>query len=383
MIQEFQYSFDFDIEDVHSKVNSNEDIQSSIVSCGGCQWKFSVLIGDKLTAVLHFISSKRTSKRIPTSFRLSILKPDGSEGSAQDFFYTFGEDFSICGAGLGITDWIDKDTLMSEYVTDDSITLRAEINTFSAKLGDPSLDESCFKLLKMDTDVTLVIDEKEIKAHRLVLAQRSLYLRRVFNLTRGNEVTLYDCDYEATLTAVRFIYTKECIMDPRNFHEVLKIGKKFNLMDLVLACSELLTPDNVSLYCLFIGRMWFSENFEQEFWDYAVKNISAVLNSNMFWNLTNEEIITFIERPEIKENGNPDQLEAITQAATIREGMPAVVKDPRLCVICQEEKLDTVIYPCQHFALCTKDAKQLWRAESKKCPLCQGDIRFYIKADEQ
>ena len=382
MIQEYQYSFEFVIEDVHSKAESNEHILSSIVCCGGCQWKLSVEFEDNVTAVLHFLSSTRTSKRIPTSFKLSILKPDGSEGMSREFNYTFGEDFSRCGAGLGVTDWIDKDVLISEYVTDDSVTFKAEINTFSAKFGDPSLDESCFKLLKMDTDVTLVIDEKEIKAHRLVLAQGSEYLRKVLNLIRGNEVILYDCDYKATLTAVRFIYTKECIVDSGNFQKVLEMGKKFGLMDLVLACSELLTLDNVSLYCIVIGGMWFSVNFDQLFWDYAVKNISAVLESNMFWNLTNDQIMTFIKRPEINENVNPDELEAITRAATVRKGMPAVVKDPRLCVICQFEKLDTVIFPCKHFALCTKDAKELWRAESKKCPLCQGDVRFFIKADK-
>ena len=380
MIQEYQYSFELNIKNFDCKATSNENILSSIVCFDGCEWRLHFDIMDPIRAYLKCLSSTRTSKRVPTSFKLSILKQDGSEGASVDYNIIFGDDFGGFEYGYGILAWMHKDTLISKYVRNNSVTCKVEMNIFSAKFGDPSLDESCFRLLKMDKDVTLVIGEEEIKAHRLILAQGSAFLESLLYPINGNEVTLNDCDYRATLTAVRFIYTKKCIVDPNNFREVLKIGKKFNLVDLVLACSELLTPDNVSLYCIFIGHMSFDPDVEKQFWDYAVKNISEILGSDMFWNLTDDEIMTFIGRPEIKEKVDPVHLKAITRAATVRkETMAKSVKDPLLCVICQEDKVDTLILPCNHLSLCTKDAAKLGQAESKKCPLCQGDISYFTK----
>ena len=374
MIREYQYSFEHNIKNFDWNISSKK-AKNSVVCFDGCEWRLDVYVKDRIGVYLNCLSSTRTSKRVPTSFKLTTLEEDRSEGMSHNFSVTFG--ISPFGRGWGTSDWMDKDDFISRYVKDNSVTFKVEINMFSAKFGDPSLDESCFKLLKMDKDVTLVIGEQEIKAHRLILAQESTFFQSLLYPINGNEVTLDDCDYKATLTAVRFIYTKECIVDPDNFRKVLEIGKKFGLMDLVLSCSELLTPDNFSLYCLFIDHMSFPSSIENVFWSYAVNNISEVWSSDTFWNLTDDEITNFIERLKINEKTDPVQLKAITRAATFRKEKP--VKDSLLCVVCQENKVDTLILPCNHLSLCSKDAAKLGGAESKKCPLCQGDISYFTK----
>ena len=101
-----------------------------------------------------------------------------------------------------------------------------------------------------------------IAVHRLVLAQRCQFFRRLLYPINDNQITLNDCDFKATKTAIRFIYTPECIVDSDNLQEVLKVGKTFGLNELLLSCFELLTPENAALFAPYLddlksdGKFW-------------------------------------------------------------------------------------------------------------------------------
>ena len=60
-------------------------------------------------------------------------------------------------------------------------------------------------------DVTLVIEDKRIRAHRAVLAVHSEYFRAMFTLgmmeSRSKEVEMHNTTYVALSAAVEFIYT--------------------------------------------------------------------------------------------------------------------------------------------------------------------------------
>ena len=78
----------------------------------------------------------------------------------------------------------------------------------------------------IDTDVALVLGSQRIRAHRFALAQGCTYLRSLMYPIRGNEITLDDCDYKATLTVVRFFYAHECFMESNDLQDVSHVIAK-------------------------------------------------------------------------------------------------------------------------------------------------------------
>lgn len=171
----------------------------------------------------------------------------------------------------------------------------------------------------MQTDVKLMVGGQKIKAHRMILGSRSTYLRKLLYPINGNEVTLDDCDYKATFTAIRFIYTNQCVTEPENLAKVLLVGKKFALKDLLISCFELLNPGNVALFPATIHYLredknrrknQHKTNFCDDFWKYVEKNMSSTLSSEEFWSLTHEEIMSFLKRPEVKPKVNFSELQS-------------------------------------------------------------------------
>lgn len=50
------------------------------------------------------------------------------------------------------------------------------------------------------------------------------------------------------------------------------------------------------------------------------------------------------------------------------------------CVICCENKVNSVLYTCGHMCMCFECAQQYWKSDSeRKCPLCRALIRDVIK----
>ena len=59
--------------------------------------------------------------------------------------------------------------------------------------------------------------------------------------------------------------------------------------------------------------------------------------------------------------------------------MSTASTDSGLCVICLDRKADIPIIPCNHLAICSEDAApNLWK-DTKKCPVCRGDIKSFSK----
>eukprot|EP00825_Cyclidium_porcatum_P024844 TRINITY_DN2717_c0_g1_i1.p3 TRINITY_DN2717_c0_g1~~TRINITY_DN2717_c0_g1_i1.p3 ORF type:complete len:107 (+),score=19.47 TRINITY_DN2717_c0_g1_i1:128-448(+) len=56
--------------------------------------------------------------------------------------------------------------------------------------------------------------------------------------------------------------------------------------------------------------------------------------------------------------------------------------DTSLCIICQNNKINTTFGPCQHSIACSQCASQYILNQSKLCPLCKQSVsNFYMKYD--
>ena len=55
------------------------------------------------------------------------------------------------------------------------------------------------------------------------------------------------------------------------------------------------------------------------------------------------------------------------------------VKEEReqLCVVCDDEKRNSILYPCKHFCMCIECAKQI-QTDFKTCPICRKPIERIV-----
>ena len=391
----YKYSFEFEIKNFNKKTTSKEILKSPSVRCDGCDWQLLVDVRDSLGVYLQCLATKRPEGRVPTSVKLSLMKQNGSQGPATIINLIYGKDFKPHDFGYGSAGFINKENLMnpdSGYINNNCITIRAEINTFRAQFGNPMSDETTWNSFAgFETDAILIVDGQCIAVHRLVLAQRCQYFRGLLYPISDNEVTLNDCDFKATKTVIRFIYTHECIVDSDNLQEVLKAGKKFGLNELLLSCFELLNPENAALFALYLDDLKpdgtsLDYQLKEYFWNFVQKNLQRVLTSETFWSLSDDEILSFIEKPEVKSKANPVELQAVIRSVKSKSrSEPSAsfiissTNNSPLCVVCQNDSVDTLIIPCNHLCLCSKDAEEIRKINLTKCPLCQGEIQSMAK----
>lgn len=57
---------------------------------------------------------------------------------------------------------------------------------------------------------------------------------------------------------------------------------------------------------------------------------------------------------------------------------PDLTVDPKLCIVCFERPKEALITPCNHLALCLKDANYC-KNHGHKCPVCRGPIESVIR----
>lgn len=382
MTQEFKYTFEFFATDVKKKVGCT--IMSPITRFDGCEWQLQVDIQDSLKTHLACLTTKRNSRRVPSEVRFSVLKEDESEMKSHSLYAVYGMLFP---SSYGCNYPVKKAELFNPaagYTKNNAMTFKVEVNTFHSKFGDPSLNESFWApFYDINKDVTLNVGGQQIKAHRLILAQGCPYLRSLLYPNESKEIVLSNCDYKATLTVVRFIYTQKCVVDPNNLREVLLIGEKFGLKKLVLSCFELLSPENAASFASVVDGM-FNQVLRHFFWQYASENLVTILDSQVFWSLTHDEIISFIEKEQIESIATASQLLSVRKKImkrqkNIEKSASVPTKDSLLCVICQDNVANTLVIPCNHLCLCSEDAATLRRMNTTNCPLCKRTIESTTK----
>ena len=395
MLGEYKYSFEYRVERLATAWIAKQE-WSFPVRIEGCEWQVgAVNDNDYITLHLKCLSTQRPSRRVPVSFKLSIIKQDGSEGLSRDFFAVFGPDFvkfTADSAGSSI-----KKTELkfpeSEYVKNSCFTIKVQLSPHTAKFRDAALDAfSLPDVNGVEPDLKIIVGGHEIEVHRFVLAYKSKYFQDVVFPVGDEPLILDDCDYTATCTAIRFMYTGECIVNSDNLREVLLIGLKFGLIDLLLSCLDLLSPDNAALFALFIGpaaelpmgkNIPTSPRFHTDFWRYIANNITAIMESNTLQSLTVEEITWFVGRPEVKNNANPRDVENLLLSAQVVEllkPLPSAAADERLikastsCVTCKDKIPERVVEPCGHLCFCQGCADIFQNSNSSRCPVCKEEF---------
>ncbi|CAM0871251.1 unnamed protein product [Alopecurus aequalis] len=161
----------------------------------------------------------------------------------------------------------------SLYVKDDRLTIHCTVdvlrqekvhtaarNCFASGVPPPSISQDLRKLLHLDeskstspfmTDVTFIVEQTEIQAHKLVLAARSpVFAAELFGEMKESamraRITVDDMSASTFKTMFYFIYTDELrSLDPNNDNvgDLLVAADRYDLERLRLMCEKILADN--------------------------------------------------------------------------------------------------------------------------------------------
>ena len=148
-------------------------------------------------------------------------------------------------------------------------------------------------------DVTLIANQKEIKAHRAVLAAASSYFESMFvgefAEPEGEPIYIEEVDEEALVAMVDFAYTARIKLTDRNVYFIFEAADQFQFSGLRAACFKFFKQQMNKSNCI---RTWlFAEsNNCTELLDAALKfvecNFPDIVHGREFLEIEQPDVIT-------------------------------------------------------------------------------------------
>ena len=198
--------------------------------------------------------------------------------------------FSAGFDSYGWFQFIHKDLIPKECIVDDTLTLEAEIQVLeevcpTVSFGSPSHDqsESYDKIMnakkpgslinnQVFSDVVFIIGPKDSKnrtkifGHRLPMAMSSPVFAAMLFPQEGGcftqkfdekgrlEIEIDDPNTNETAftSILKFIYTKEVVVDRKLIHETLYLAEKYDVENFVESLGFLVTPETVLDFIPFV-----------------------------------------------------------------------------------------------------------------------------------
>lgn len=195
---------------------------------------------------------------VRAKFKISILNAAGKEAvtSKSPLAVTFTEE-----KPWGCSNFVRRDVLFHEangLLPDDKLTLVCEVAVFSEFVNAPVQDSALTisvpksrlkddlgKLLENElfSDVTLVVNGGELRAHKNVLAARSPVFASLFRSNPDEEptrLTIPDVDYDVMRELLRFIYTGQPLDLSGVAKDLLVAADFYELNRLKVMCEDAL-----------------------------------------------------------------------------------------------------------------------------------------------
>uniref|UniRef100_A0A1A9W0K6 BTB domain-containing protein n=1 Tax=Glossina brevipalpis TaxID=37001 RepID=A0A1A9W0K6_9MUSC len=154
-------------------------------------------------------------------------------------------------------------------------------------------------------DVTLVADDMEIPAHKMVLASCSPYFYAMFTgfeESRQGRITLQGVDHHALELLIEYVYTSTVEVNEDNVQVLLTAANLLQLTDVRDACCDYLQTQLDASNCLGI-RDFADMHGCVELVNYAEtyieQHFNEVIQFDEFLNLTHEQVISLISNDRI------------------------------------------------------------------------------------
>lgn len=167
-------------------------------------------------------------------------------------------------------------------------------------------------------DVTLTVNEKEIKAHRIVLAACSPYFRAM--LTTGfaesymSTISLQDCDADSVQQMVNFFYSCELTITQDNIEGILATANLFQITEVVNECGEFMMDEIQMENCLGIQSLAYQyslASLKSKVDNFLAWNFMSVCIEEEFSLIPGQQLDQIISQDSLHVNGEDDVFEAL------------------------------------------------------------------------
>lgn len=155
-------------------------------------------------------------------------------------------------------------------------------------------------------DITLKVNKKEFRAHKVILAACSPYFRAM--LTTGftesdmDTIFLQDCDETSVELMIEFLYSCSVTLDASNVEGVLDAASLFQIPLVVEACGEFLEQQITVQNCLGIQSLAIR---------FSLANLESSVANFISWNfvdLAREPEFVLIPEQQLRQIVNRDRL---------------------------------------------------------------------------
>jgi len=235
-------------------------------------------------------------------------------------------------------------------------------------------------------DITLVAENLEIHAHKLILASCSPYFFAMFTgFTErdSNRVNIHGVDPEALTILIDYVYTSQVEVTEENVQTLLPAANLLQLTDVRDFCCDFLQSQLHPTNCLGIRRfadlhgcLELLANTES----YIECHFTEVLECDEFYSLTAEQVAQLISSDTITVPSEERVFESVISwiqydPESRSKFLPILIEHVRLPLLSQEYLIQRVT---TESLLKTNDACKDFIIEAMKFHLLKGDLKLQM-----
>ncbi|KAM4616600.1 kelch-like protein 22 [Polymixia lowei] len=216
-------------------------------------------------------------------------------------------------------------------------------------------------------DVVLLVEDRPIQSHRILLAASCDYFRGMFagglREAQQTEVPVHGVTYMAMTKLLDFIYTSEIELDLNNVQEVLVAATLVQLEDVIGFCCDFLfswLDDSNILEVHKLADLYGLQQLEAKVHSYILRNIHTLSGTDVYRQLPPDKIFRVLCSDEVEVNSENE----VYEAALHYHYSPEQVETDQVCLQDNLRMLEAV-----RFCLMEKQVLQRLYGRLKACPL--------------
>ncbi|EFO91075.1 hypothetical protein CRE_31472 [Caenorhabditis remanei] len=156
-------------------------------------------------------------------------------------------------------------------------------------------------------DVALVVENRKLSAHKVILAATIPYFRGMFTLdlmeANMKEIAIEDMNYETVDALLSFAYTGELRISTSNVQSIMMGANFFQMLEVVQYCGTFLLtrlhPSNALSIREFCRMMCVEGSIAEKINDYIQKHFSAISKDDDFKKLPLDDTVDLLKNDNL------------------------------------------------------------------------------------